>query len=89
MSAWSLFTLIRYRNWRMLRVWIPLSMVVATLMMFGAQVTFPSRNPGMIGYWTVSAWITAVLAAAAHMVIPMAVVATWSRLNAKKVSSNP
>jgi hypothetical protein len=89
LSVWAMFTLMRHQSWKLLGVSIALSMLLATLLMFGAQATFPLRSPGMIGYWTLSAWFTSVCAAAAQIVMPMAVGVAWGQARIKKAGSAP
>jgi CDP-diglyceride synthetase len=88
-SVWAVFTLLRHQSWKILGASIALSMLLATLLMFGAQATMPLRSPGVIGYWTLDAWITSVCAAAAQIVLPMAVGVAWSHAGVKKAGSAP
>jgi serine/threonine protein kinase len=87
LSVWAVFTLMRHQNWKTLGVSIALSMLVATLLMSGAQATIPQRSPGMIGYWTLGAWLTSVCAAAAQIVMPMAVGVAWGHTRVKKAGT--
>jgi hypothetical protein len=89
LSIWALITLIRLQSWKILGISVGLSMLMATLFMFGAQAIFPLRSPGMIGYWTLGAWFSSVCAAAAQIVMPMAVGIAWGHAKAKKVKLNP
>ncbi len=89
LSAWAVFTLMRHQSWKILGVSIALSMLLATLLMFGVQATIPQRNPGMSGYWTLGGWFTSFCAAAAQIVMPMAVGVAWGHARAKKVGSVP
>lgn len=89
MSVWAVFVLMRYQKWTILGASIALSMLLATMLMFGAQASFPLRNPGMIGYWTLSAWLTSTCAAAAQIVMPMAVGVAWGQAKAKKAKLLP
>jgi hypothetical protein len=87
LSVWAVFTLIQHQSWKILGASIALSMLLATLLMFGAQATVPLRSPGMVGYWTLGAWLTSVCAAAAQIVMPMAVGVAWGHARAKKAGS--
>lgn len=87
LSVWAVFTLMRHQSWRILGVSIALSMLVATLLMFGAQAMLPQSSPGMIGYWTFGAWLTSVCAAAAQIVMPMAVGVAWGHARVKKAGT--
>lgn len=73
LSVWGVFTLMRLQSWKILGASVALSMLLATLLMIGAQATIPLRSPGMSGYWTLSAWFSSVCSAAAQIVMPMAV----------------
>jgi serine/threonine protein kinase len=89
LSVWAVFTLMRHQRWKILGASIALSMLVATLLMLGAQATIPLRSPGMFGYWTLGAWLNSVCAAAAQIVMPMAVGVAWGHARAKKTGSAP
>lgn len=87
LSVWAVFTLMRLQSWKIMGASIVLSMLVATLLMFGAQATIPLRSPGMIGYWTLGAWFTSVCAASAQIVMPMAVGVAVGHAKSKKAGS--
>ena len=87
LSVWAVFTLMRLQSWKILGASIVLSMLVATLLMFGAQATIPLRSPGMIGYWTLGAWFTSVCAASAQIVMPMAVGVAVGHAKSKKAGT--
>jgi hypothetical protein len=89
LSVWAVFTLMRHQSWKIMGASIALSMLLATLLMFGAQATISLRSPGMIGYWTLSAWFTSVCAAAAQIVMPMAVGVAWGHARVTKAGSAP
>ncbi len=84
LTVWALFALLRHQQWKTLGIGIGLSMLVATLLMFGAQASIRLETPGVTGYWTIAAWSMAVLAAAAQIVMPLAVGITWSKTKTKQ-----
>ncbi len=87
LSVWAVFTLMRHQSWKILGASIALSMLLATLLMFGVQATIPLRSPGMIGHWTLGAWFTSTCAAAGQIVTPMAVGVAWGHAKVKKAGS--
>ncbi len=87
LTALAMLTLIQRQRWKILGVSIVISMVVGTLLMFGAHATLSQRSPGMIGYWTLEAWFASVLAAAAQIVMPIAVGSFWGQAKNKKSGS--
>jgi serine/threonine protein kinase len=89
LSVWGVFYLMRNQHWKILGMSLALSMLVATLLMLGAQATLPLRNPGMIGYWTLSAWFISVCAAAGQIMMPLALGMAWSDTRVKRAGSTP
>lgn len=89
LSVWGVYSLMRLQSWKILGASVALSMLLATLLMIGAQATIPLRSPGMIGYWTLSAWFTSVCSAAAQIVMPMAVGVAVGQARIKKTGSAP
>jgi serine/threonine protein kinase len=87
LTIWALFALLRHQQWKTLGIGIGLSMLVATLLMFGAQASIRLETPGVTGYWTIAAWSMAVLAAAAQIVMPLAAGITWARVKTKQAGS--
>lgn len=89
LTIWALFALLRQQQWKTLGIGIGLSMLVATLLMFGAQASIRLETPGVTGYWTIAAWSMAILAAAAQIVMPLAVGVTWAKDKTKQAGSIP
>jgi hypothetical protein len=87
LSVWAVYTLMRHQHWKTLGISVALSMMVATLMMLGAQATIRQQTPGVVCYWTVGAWLSSVCAAAAQIVMPLALGIAWANDRAKRTGS--
>jgi hypothetical protein len=73
-----------HQKWKLLSLGILMSVIAATLFMMGAHASVSTRTPGIVGYWTVNAWLDAVFAAAAQFVMPTFGLILWGGTGTKR-----
>ncbi|MEZ6091881.1 MAG: protein kinase [Pirellulaceae bacterium] len=84
LTVWAIINIMRHQRWKALLTGMAVSMLLATLFMLGAGESIERRLPGVVGYWTFSAWLTAVLAAATQIVMPVGFGIMWAQDKARR-----
>ncbi len=69
-SLLVLYTVLRHQQWKLLGLGVLFSVIAGTLFMLGAISSIAQQIPGVVGYWTLSNWLTAIPAAGAQLIAP-------------------